>query len=183
MADMRTLLKGMNLPKTIPVGTADAGSKITSTLSAGADYIMANVSVCRARAVRRTLLTPFMLCCVSGAPMVWRRSGGSISGLDMGLVSCLATVARFTIGRSAHHGCCDVICLYSCSFQTNDVSATEAASNKPAAYIAETGWPTGANDTANMQYQAAVAGVDQLNTFLDTFVCAANRESSFVCHE
>ena len=43
MADMRTLLKGMNLSKTIPVGTADAGSMITTSLSTGSDYVMANV--------------------------------------------------------------------------------------------------------------------------------------------
>jgi exo-beta-1,3-glucanase (GH17 family) len=43
MADMRTTLAGMNLTKTIPVGTADAGSMITTSLSTGSDYVMANV--------------------------------------------------------------------------------------------------------------------------------------------
>jgi exo-beta-1,3-glucanase (GH17 family) len=43
MAAMRSLLKGMNLPKTLPVGTADAGSMVTTTLSQGSDYVMANV--------------------------------------------------------------------------------------------------------------------------------------------
>lgn len=42
MADMRTTLKGLNLPKTIPVGTADAGSMITTSLAQGSDYVMAN---------------------------------------------------------------------------------------------------------------------------------------------
>jgi exo-beta-1,3-glucanase (GH17 family) len=43
MADMRTLLAGMGLSKTLPVGTADAGSMITTTLAQGSDYVMANV--------------------------------------------------------------------------------------------------------------------------------------------
>jgi exo-beta-1,3-glucanase (GH17 family) len=43
MADMRTTLAGMGLNKTIPVGTADAGSMITTTLASGSDYVMANV--------------------------------------------------------------------------------------------------------------------------------------------
>ncbi|MBW0538823.1 hypothetical protein O181_078538 [Austropuccinia psidii MF-1] len=36
-------LQGMKLDKVIPLGTADAGSAITTPLCAGADYIMANV--------------------------------------------------------------------------------------------------------------------------------------------
>ena len=48
MAAMRTMLAGMNLGKTIPVGTADAGSMVTTSLGAGSDYVMANVSAaCR----------------------------------------------------------------------------------------------------------------------------------------
>ena len=42
-------------------------------------------------------------------------------------------------------------------------------------YIAETGWPTGANDTASMTYQGAVAGIPELNTFLSDYVCQANQ--------
>lgn len=42
----RTQLAALNLPKTLPVGTADAGSAFTNanTLAAGSDFIMANVS-------------------------------------------------------------------------------------------------------------------------------------------
>ncbi|KAK0551974.1 hypothetical protein OC846_003058, partial [Tilletia horrida] len=43
MADMRTLLGGMGLSKTLPVGTADAGSMISANVAAGADFIEANV--------------------------------------------------------------------------------------------------------------------------------------------
>ncbi|KAG8816589.1 hypothetical protein FRC18_000918, partial [Serendipita sp. 400] len=40
--DVRTMLSSKNYGKTIPVGSADAGSQITTTLAAAADYIMAN---------------------------------------------------------------------------------------------------------------------------------------------
>lgn len=52
--------------------------------------------------------------------------------------------------------------------------AVAAASNAPDLWIAETGWPTGANETAYETYEGAVAGTQQLQTFLDTFVCQAN---------
>ena len=38
----------------------------------------------------------------------------------------------------------------------------------------ETGWPTNSMTTAGLTYEGATAGVPQLQTFLDTFVCAAN---------
>ena len=42
-------------------------------------------------------------------------------------------------------------------------------------YIAETGWPTESDDTANAQNGAnSPADLAGLQTFLDTFVCAAN---------
>ncbi|WWC62957.1 uncharacterized protein I303_105555 [Kwoniella dejecticola CBS 10117] len=63
-------------------------------------------------------------------------------------------------------------------FQEFDVAPAALASNKPAVYIAETGWPTQsmnaseANDGAGSpQGDASVAN---LQTFLDTFVCQAN---------
>jgi glucan 1,3-beta-glucosidase len=43
IAEFKKDLDALNLSKTIPVGTADAGSMITSALAASADYIMANV--------------------------------------------------------------------------------------------------------------------------------------------
>lgn len=51
----RTQLAALNLPKTLPVGTADAGSAFTNanTLAAGSDFIMANVSPNRGRFSRR----------------------------------------------------------------------------------------------------------------------------------
>jgi exo-beta-1,3-glucanase (GH17 family) len=42
IADVRSVLASKGYSKTIPVGSADAGSQITAPLSAAADYIMAN---------------------------------------------------------------------------------------------------------------------------------------------
>lgn len=122
MADMRTTLQGMNLPKTLPVGTADAGSMITTTLATGSDYVMANVH-------------PWF----GGVPI-------------------------------------DEAAGWVYSYTSNqEPSSASLATNKPQIYIAETGWPTGANETQFATYQAAVAGVPELNTFLDTYICQANQ--------
>ncbi len=66
-------------------------------------------------------------------------------------------------------------------FENNDANIAAAAPNKPAAYIAETGWPSGANDTQaltyvneNGQVTGAKAGVSELQTFLDGYICEAN---------
>ncbi|PWN37700.1 glycoside hydrolase [Meira miltonrushii] len=121
MQQMRDALKTLNLTKTIPVGTADAGSMITTSLGQGSDYVMANVHA-------------------------W------FGGLPV-----------------------DQAAGWVWSFTANQEPASALlATNKPPLYIAETGWPTSANDTAAMTYQAAVAGVPELNTFLSTYVCQAN---------
>lgn len=64
-------------------------------------------------------------------------------------------------------------------FEENDVALAEAASNNPTAYIAETGWPTESMTPENATLGAAVAGVSELQTFLDTYPCAANRNGSY----
>lgn len=118
---MRDAIKALNLPKTIPVGTADAGSMITTSLGQGSDYVMANVHA-------------------------W------FGGLPV-----------------------DQAADWVWSYTANQEPASALlATNKPELYIAETGWPTSANDTASMTYQAAVAGIPELNTFLNTYVCQAN---------
>lgn len=43
VAQFKQDLAGMSLSKTLPVGTADAGSMVSTTLAAGVDYFMANV--------------------------------------------------------------------------------------------------------------------------------------------
>ncbi|PWN47771.1 glycoside hydrolase [Violaceomyces palustris] len=121
MADMRTTLAGMNLPKTIPVGTADAGSMITTQLSEGADYIFANIH-------------------------------GFFGKVPV------EEAAGWTWDYANNH----------------EPSTALTASNKPQLFIAESGWPSGANETRFLADGGAVAGIDQLNTFLDTFVCQSN---------
>ncbi|CAO1625166.1 unnamed protein product [Sympodiomycopsis kandeliae] len=59
-------------------------------------------------------------------------------------------------------------------FQENVVDLVEDASTAPKAYISETGWPTGAGTPAQATLDASVASVANLQTYLDTFVCAAN---------
>ena len=122
MAAMRETLAGMNLPRTIPVGTADTGSRITTSLAQGSDYIMANVH-------------PWF--------------GGMI------VDEAAAWVYDFTAEQQP--------------------ASALLATNNPTLYIAETGWPTGANVTAFETNEYSVAGVPQLNTFLNTYVCQANQ--------
>ncbi|PWY97954.1 glycoside hydrolase [Testicularia cyperi] len=110
-----------NLGKVIPVGTADAGSMITTQLASGADYIMANVHP-------------------------W------FGGLPVDQAA--GWVYEYT--------------------NNNEPSTALLAPNKPQLYVAEAGWPTGANDTAHMTYEGAVAGISELNTFLESFVCQSN---------
>ncbi|EST07370.1 Glycoside hydrolase, family 17 [Kalmanozyma brasiliensis GHG001] len=70
-------------------------------------------------------------------------------------------------------------------FEDNDANVAAAAPNKPAAYIAETGWPSGANDTKALTYvndqgtvTGAHAGVSEMQTFLDGYVCPANKNGT-----
>ncbi|GAA6028679.1 hypothetical protein JCM8097_007343 [Rhodosporidiobolus ruineniae] len=63
-------------------------------------------------------------------------------------------------------------------FEENDVATSDAAANKPDTYIAETGWPTDSLTAENLTYEGAVAGVSELQTFLDTYPCQANKNES-----
>ncbi|KAM0747073.1 glycoside hydrolase [Meredithblackwellia eburnea MCA 4105] len=121
VAAFKTQLAALNLAKTLPVGTADAGSVLTATLAKGVDFFMANVH-------------PFF----GGVP--------------------IAQGAAWTNEF----------------FQENDVYYCNRAANSPTCYIAETGWPTASLTPANLTIGGATAGVAQLQTFLDTFVCQAN---------
>ncbi|GAA5895490.1 uncharacterized protein JCM6883_001524 [Sporobolomyces salmoneus] len=64
-------------------------------------------------------------------------------------------------------------------FEENNVVLAEAAANKPTAYIAETGWPTESMTPENATLQGAVAGISELQTFLDTYPCQANQNGSY----
>ncbi|ODO00069.1 hypothetical protein I350_06693 [Cryptococcus amylolentus CBS 6273] len=67
-------------------------------------------------------------------------------------------------------------------FEEYDVAVAAIASNKPATYIAETGWPTGSDDEEDSNSGAGSpqgdASVANLQTFLDTFVCQANNNGT-----
>ncbi|GAA5972063.1 hypothetical protein JCM11641_002479 [Rhodosporidiobolus odoratus] len=64
-------------------------------------------------------------------------------------------------------------------FTQNDVSVSEKVANNPVPYIAETGWPTQSMTPENATLGGAVAGVSQLQTFLDTYPCQANKNQSY----
>jgi exo-beta-1,3-glucanase (GH17 family) len=119
--DTRSMLSGLSLSKTIPVGTADAGAYFNTMVLQAVDYGMANVH-------------PWF--------------------------------ANVTIDSAA-----DWTASF---FETTDVSAASALSNKPTMYIAETGWPTKSSDAGNANNGPSLASESNLQTFMDTFVCQAN---------
>ncbi|EIM91465.1 glycoside hydrolase [Stereum hirsutum FP-91666 SS1] len=59
-------------------------------------------------------------------------------------------------------------------FQENDVELAQSLGNSPQMYIAETGWPTNSSDAGNESNGPSTATVDNLQIFLDNFVCQAN---------
>lgn len=59
------------------------------------------------------------------------------------------------------------------------MAISNEVSNKPTPYIAETGWPTASMTPENATLGAAVAGVSELQTFLNTYPCQANANSSY----
>jgi len=63
-------------------------------------------------------------------------------------------------------------------FNEVDVVPANALDNQPTMYIAETGWPTKSSDLSNADNGASPASVPNLQIFLDTFVCQANRNGT-----
>jgi len=59
-------------------------------------------------------------------------------------------------------------------FSETNVQPAALLPNKPKMYIAETGWPTDSKDEGNLTNGVAKASVENLQIFLDTFVCQAN---------
>jgi len=119
--DTRTMLSGMSLSKTLPVGTSDAGSFFNLPLLQAVDYGLANVH-------------PWF--------------------------------ATQTVENSAGW-------TYDFFQQTNIAQAAQVP-NKPAMYIAETGWPTKSSNASAPSNGASDASVPNLQIFMDTFVCASN---------
>ncbi|GAA6060364.1 hypothetical protein JCM10212_004548 [Sporobolomyces blumeae] len=122
----KTTLAAKNYGKTIPVGSADAGSVFTSTYAQELEILFANVH-------------PWF----GGVP--------------------IDQAAGWTWDY----------------FQNNDVSVAESVSNGPTPYIAETGWPTASMTPEKATYEGAVSGVPELQTFLDTYVCQANKNETY----
>ena len=63
-------------------------------------------------------------------------------------------------------------------WQTHDVVLSSAVSNKPKNIISEVGWPSaGGNDCGNdngtcaTPTEGSIAGITEMNTFMDSFVC------------
>ncbi|CAG7848338.1 Putative glucan endo-1,3-beta-glucosidase btgC; AltName: Full=Endo-1,3-beta-glucanase btgC; AltName: Full=Laminarinase btgC [Serendipita indica DSM 11827] len=120
--DVRTMLASKNYGKTIPVGSADAGSQITATYAQAADFIMANSH-------------PFF-------------SGVTIDGAAI-------WTAEYLVNEQPHF-------------------ATDAGK---LLLSSEVGWPTDAmatTDPAGLTLNGSIASTANLQTMLDTFVCATN---------
>jgi exo-beta-1,3-glucanase (GH17 family) len=63
-------------------------------------------------------------------------------------------------------------------FEQTNVQPAAALPNHPTMYIAETGWPSNSSDQANMNNGASTASIANLQTFLNTFVCQANKNGT-----
>jgi len=91
-----------------------------------------------------------------------------LSNVDYGMANVHAWFADVTAAQASD--------WVSSFFQNTDLveAAAVSATNPPKMYIAETGWPSTANDTAHLSNGAGVASIAGLQTFMDTFVCQAN---------
>ena len=139
MSTFRALLAAQSPPIVLPVGIADAGSKITTPLAAGSDF----------------------MCVPSLLALHAARSDPE---------SRMANVHPFFGGlpiEQAAGWTWDY-------FTRTDVAVTELAPNRPPTYVAETGWPSDSMTEPERTDEAAVAGIPQLQMFLDTYPCTAN---------
>ncbi|KAL1406683.1 hypothetical protein Q8F55_008389 [Vanrija albida] len=59
-------------------------------------------------------------------------------------------------------------------YDEHNVQVAAQAPNKPNVYLAETGWPTSANETKFETLEGAHASMADLQTFLDSYICQAN---------
>lgn len=92
-----------------------------------------------------------------------------LRGIDFGLSNIHAWFAPTTAADAAD--------WTNNFFEENNIADANAVSNRPQMVIAETGWPTHSSDAENENSGAGVGGeasVENLQTFLDTFVCQAN---------
>ncbi|KAJ7679025.1 glycoside hydrolase superfamily [Mycena polygramma] len=63
-------------------------------------------------------------------------------------------------------------------FSDTDLKAAAVVANTPDMYIAETGWPTNSSDAASATNGVSAASEANLQIFLDTFVCQANKNGT-----
>ncbi|KAJ7283975.1 glycoside hydrolase [Mycena rebaudengoi] len=63
-------------------------------------------------------------------------------------------------------------------FNTTNVEFANTLSNKPAMFIAETGWPTKSSNKSAESNGPSIASVENLQIFIDTFVCQANKNGT-----
>ncbi|KAJ6538531.1 glycoside hydrolase [Mycena vulgaris] len=63
-------------------------------------------------------------------------------------------------------------------FATTNVAVANGLSNKPTMMIAETGWPTKSSSVAAQSNGRSLASVENLQVFIDTFVCQANQNGT-----
>jgi len=63
-------------------------------------------------------------------------------------------------------------------FQMQNVQPAALLSNKPTMYIAETGWPSTSSSQAAMSNGPSTASIANLQKFLDTYVCQANKNNT-----
>jgi exo-beta-1,3-glucanase (GH17 family) len=61
-------------------------------------------------------------------------------------------------------------------FQQTDGDVANALSNKPEMSIAEVGWPTASKDAGNANNGASDASEQNLQSFIDNFVCQSNQK-------
>jgi len=61
-------------------------------------------------------------------------------------------------------------------FDQNNIAAASVLPNKPQMSIAEVGWPTASKDAGNANNGASDASEQNLQNFLDNFVCQSNEK-------
>ncbi|KAI0707189.1 glycoside hydrolase [Earliella scabrosa] len=121
ITDTRNAIAALNLDKTIPIGTADAGSFFNTQVLQSVDFGMSNIHAWFANV-----------------------SASEAAGW----------VTDF--------------------FQTENLDVAATLPNRPQMFIAETGWPTASKDAGNESNGVSLASEENLQIFLDTFVCQSN---------
>jgi len=141
-------------------GIKDANSPIAEP---GADILLADIQATREMLAEMNL---------DRVPEVGNSDAGFffntrvLSAVDYGLSNVHPWFANVSAAGSADW-------TFQFFDETNVVPAA-ALPNKPRMYLAETGWPTKSSDEGNASNGADIASVENLQVFIETFVCEAN---------